>query len=60
VKSEVCIALHPKVIVVGACKQLRERAKSQVSTLYGEQSASCYSVRELTWSCGGWLESWLP
>jgi len=33
VRSGVCIALHPKVLIVGGTSRLRERTKSQVSAL---------------------------
>ena len=46
VRSGVCIALHPKVLVVGGVQAGCERGLSPKSRLCGGQSAGCYSASE--------------
>ena len=61
VRSGVCIALYPEVLVVGGVQAGCERGLSPKSRLCGGQSASYYSMSELAMKCMSvvWLNSWL-
>jgi hypothetical protein len=51
VRSGICIALHPNVLVVGGVQVGCERGLSPKSRLCGGQDASCYSMSELAMKC---------